>query len=262
MQEIMLSSGELVYVASVLGAKEFFGVSDPFFGMNPGEIAACLSKIQSDLNERGILEMDFSGNVQVCQSVADVVRKCAFCDAYALGAFQADGGTEAMTVYFKDQAMILLTAQDDTLCVRAAEMEEVVSAISTLLGEQTLGLTGASCKVRSSFHNQTIETLRQLVMAGKDTEAEKEMHKAGIDEAIGKVFMDSFRSGARLYSLVVTSFAANRVDVLLCITSHASLVCIEKDENPDTNGWIASTASGKEVVQGMKELLERARWSQ
>lgn len=258
----MLSPGELVCVASVLGVKEFFGIPDPFFGMNPGEIAAGLSKIQSDLSERGILEMDFSGNVQVCQPVADVVKKCAFCDAYALGAFQTDGGTEAFTVYFKDRVIILLTSQGDTLCVCTAEMEEVVSEISALLGEKVLGLTAATSSARSSFTDQAIEKLRELVVAGKDAEAEKEMHKAGIDEAIGKVFMDSFRSGARLYSLVVTSFAANRVDVLLCIASHASLVRIEKDGNPDANGWIASTATGKEVVQGMKELLERARWSE
>lgn len=258
-QEIQLTPKELVYVASILGAKEFFGIPDPFFGMDRGEIAACVNTIQSDLNKKGVLDMDFSGAVRVCEPVADLVKKCAFCDAYALGAFQVESGIESLVVYFKNQEVIFLTLRDSTLCVHSADIKEVISKISSILGRETLGSSVTSSKAKSSFTYQTIEKLRKLAIAGNDTAAKKKMVAEGIDEAIGKVFLGSFHADAKLYTLVVTNFVADQVDLLLCIDYHGSLVCVEKDRNSNTDEWIAEEVSGKEFVRYMEDLLERTR---
>ena len=258
-QEIQLTPKELVCVASILGAKEFFGIPDPFFGMDRGEIAACVNTIQSDLKKKGILDMDFSGAIRVCEPVADLVKKCAFCDAYALGTFQAESGLESLVVYFKDQEMILLTSMGSTLYVRPAEMKEVLSHITGILGEAIISPKTAPSKGKSSFTYQTMERLRKLAISGDDAAAKKEMITAGFNEAISNVFLGGFHSDAKLYTMVVTNFAADQVDLLLCIDCHGSLVCIERNRNANSDEWIAEEVSGKELVQYLEDLLERTR---
>ncbi len=262
LREIQLTPKELIYVASILGAKEFFGIPDPFFGMERGEIATCVNAIQSDLNQKGILEMDFSGSVRVCEPVANVVKKCAFCDAYALGVFQVEGGIESMVVYFKNQEMISLTSQDSSLYIHSADIKEVRSKFSSILEEKKCGSNVTSSKTRSCFTYQTIEKLRKLAIAGDDTAAQKEINAAGIDEAIGKVFLGCFHSEAKLYTLVVTNFAVDQVELLLCIFYHGSLVCVRQERNSNSGEWIAEEVSGKEFTQYIEELLERTRLTQ
>ena len=199
MQEIQLTPQELIYVASLLGAKEFFGIPDPFFGMDRGEIATCVNTIQSDLNKKGILDMDFSGTIRVCEPVADLVKKCAFCDAYALGAFQEESGLESLVVYFKGQEMMLLTSMGSTLSVRSADIKEVLSHISGILGAATISPKTAPSKGKISFTYQAMERLRKLAISGDDAAAKKEMITAGFNEAISNVFLGGFHSDAKLW---------------------------------------------------------------
>ena len=104
-----------------------------------------------------------------------------------------------------------------------------------------------------------MERLRKLAISGDDDAAKKEMITAGFNEAISNVFLGGFHSDAKLYTMVVTNFAADQVDLLLCIDCHGSLVCIERNRKANSDEWIAEEVSEKEFVQYLEDLLERTR---
>ncbi len=257
MREIQLSPKELIYIASVLGAKEFFGVPDPFFGMARNEIISSIDIIQTNLVSRGHMDMDFNGEITVQEDVAEIVKKCAFCDTYILGAFQRDSETTQLVIYCKEQDTFVMTFLNDMLTIQCVTSSEVVNMISSILGEDVCQLPPPSEKSVSYFSSKQIETARILALSGKDSIAEKEMQANGISTAIANVFLKSFQSFTKLYAVVATDFRRDSVDTLLCLNYQGTLVTINKDRTSSGSMWIAEQVSGSEYIQCVSDLIER-----
>ena len=99
MKSLRLSARELAYLTGLLGADEFYGLEDPFFGLDRSEISAAVRKAQEDLDARGLLEMNFVGGASVSQAAADVVSVCARCDSYAVCLLRTRKGDEKRVLY-------------------------------------------------------------------------------------------------------------------------------------------------------------------
>ncbi len=259
MREIQLSPKELIYIASILGAKEFFGVPDPFFGMARNEIVASIDMIQTNLTSKGLLEMDFSGTIRVQEDVACLIKKCAFCDSYIAGAIQGNTATKQIVFYCKETEIFALISDDDLLCIYETNISDAIHRIMEMLDSEVINIPSSSSKTSSRFSSNIIEKTRKEALAGQSSVARQEMLLAGISAPIASVFLNSFQTSVKLYVFVATSFVKKKVESLLCINSDGSLVTIEKCEDSEHGTWLAEEVSGEEYFKKLEAQIERFR---
>lgn len=84
MEEMTLSTKEFLLAAANLGAKNFFGISDPFYGMTVEEIQSECQNLQCSLEKKGYATVDFEGSFELTPEAASLISSCIKCRSYLL----------------------------------------------------------------------------------------------------------------------------------------------------------------------------------
>lgn len=82
MDKVHLTASQILYLAALCGADDFYGVPDGFYGMDNVEIAIEVNSIKMDLTVKGYSEMDFNGEFKVNPEILSGISKCADFDIY------------------------------------------------------------------------------------------------------------------------------------------------------------------------------------
>lgn len=258
MKMLELKPKELVYVASILGAKEFFGLKDPFYGMSRNEISAEISAMQMELNANGIIEMDFTGAIHINDSVKSIVSDCAYCDAYVLGEYQKSIGTEQFTLYFKGEHTVLLCSSGEKVILKVSDIVDVLDLVSELIEYCVVGKETSVSKEKCIFSYEIVNEARHLALHESREAARERMLSSGLNHGISEVFLNSFTDNSRRSAFVATNFVTNSVDSILCITDSSHMVCIEKEQEQN---WIAFETTATEYLNELDKLLKKVRCS-
>lgn len=261
MEMLELNPKELVYLASVLGATEFFGLKDPFYGMSRSEITTAISNVQMQLNERGIIEMDFTGRISVAGKVKNLVYDCAFCDAYALGEYQQEQATEQFTVYCKGNNMILLRMSEEKVQLNICDVADILRLLSSLVKKNFSENTHIQVE-RCNFSYDVVYAARKIVLKKKVDEARDMLLSAGLNRVISEVFLNSFFAGSCRGAFVITDFRRNVVYSVLCVADSTHMICIERDqESEQEQEWIAFETTYEGYLDEVKKILNKVRCS-
>lgn len=258
MAKLELNPKELVYLASILGATEFFGLKDPFYGMSRNEIAAAISMAQQQLSERGIMEMDFTGSISVTEKAKSIVYDCAFCNAYVLGEYQKEKTTEQFIVYFKESNMILLRFFGEKIQLDTCSVTDVLDIVSELIEHGQSENDTIAQKEYYRFSYNLVNEAKQLVLHDKREVACEMLLSAGLSGNIAETFLNSFINDSCRSAFVVTDFARNTVEPVLCITDSIRMICMEKEPEYD---WIAFETTSKGYLDEVEKLLDKVRCS-
>lgn len=258
MKMLELKPRELVYIASVLGAKEFFGLKDPFYGMSRSEISTAISAMQMELNASGIIEMDFIGSVHISESVKSLVSVCAYCDAYVLGEYQKSTGTEQFTLYFKGEHTVLLCLSGEKVVLKVSDIADVLDLVSELIERCEVSEETSVSKEKCKFSYEIVNEARHLALHESTEAAREKMLSSGLNCSIAEVFLNSFTNNSRRNAFVATNFVTNSVDSVLSITDSAHMVCIEKNQEQN---WIAFETTATEYLNELDKLLKKVRCS-
>jgi len=262
MNEIKMNEKELVYIASLLGAKEFFGLRDPFFGMDQSEIAAAISEMQVALDLNGLLEADFLGGVQVSQKARALIEPCAFCDAYALGEYQEQGVAKRFTVYFRGETTVLLTTEANSAVLSFCTAADICRMLAQALEGTCPPSADVSNNEQCRFSYVIVEQARMMALRGDVGSARDKMLTSGLSPSIADAFLSSFIDGSTRSAFVVTNFKENKVDSILCISKLDKLICITRDRSRDDgNDWVTTEMTNEQYLRCLENLLERTRWS-
>lgn len=80
MKQIVLSSEELLYLASKCNKKRLYGIPDWLSSLPQDLRANAIQTVVSSLLESGHLTMDLDGNVSVCEDTRRLIDMCSSCD--------------------------------------------------------------------------------------------------------------------------------------------------------------------------------------
>lgn len=221
MDTLGLSASELILMASYLGAEEFFGIENPFFGMSEKETQAALEDAQSTLAEKRYAALDFEGNFSPSEVLKHLSGVCAFCERYvAVDILEKGAAQNPVRFYFRGSSAVRLSGDgaiklesvsagqiDDELMGLA---EKYAPAAQAIVREPVTLPLSALAKAQAASDN-----------AGKQRAS---LITGGCPEPFAAILTDGFQRQADYCTITLMDFAAKRVDSVLCLISeHGTL---------------------------------------
>lgn len=253
MNEIQLNARELLYLSAQLGAAEFFGIADPFMGMGPEEIRGALAKARISLDEKGLAQMSFDGSFEVMDEAADLVRVCAFCDAYHAAEFVVAGKSSRHLLYFHEQEMVLLLRDGDALTLRRCEVDEAVASLCAVMAKsEHQGAMEPGLSETIPF--DALAAAQKELCAGKRREAETILLPYYKSAQLRGILLEGLGQVSDFYHLMLISFKENAVDSIMCIAAPSGMAGITKSQTQETC-WTISALSPQELDKAIRARL-------
>lgn len=135
MDELVFTAKELMVASAKLGAVRFFGLPDPFYGMEPEEIQGAVSGIQLALEKKGYAQMGFDDSFTLKSDVKNLLETAALCERYVmLRSEKADGGLSVAIRYERQGKAVLLRETGKALTLTRTEDGAAAAFVTRELG--------------------------------------------------------------------------------------------------------------------------------
>lgn len=199
MSEIKLSPRELLLIATELGAKEFLGVPDAFFGMEASEIKQEIVRLKASLEQKGYGESDFDGGFALNEEIMAVVETCTNCDTFiVVDAKKGDEAQQRELYYTLGDWIVRLQDEGDTVTLTKLEDETaLLSGIKHKLQLKNGAEGGAPGAV-------TVPSALLLSLQAEAAGGIEPLVELGADERAAQAVCDGLRGRANFYSVIVT----------------------------------------------------------
>lgn len=252
MNEIEITPRELMYIASGLGATEFFGLPDPFMGMTPEEIRSAVEEARLSLDRRGYAEMDFSGDFHIGSAAGALVRVCAFCSrCVSVDRVHAgDGGR--LLLYLLDGDMVAIFQEGVSLRLRECGVAEAREYLIQKIGD----VSDTADFPAAAVTYEEMVGFRAALAAAPDGAGAANKEKS-YSEVLSAILADGFGRNGDLSLMVATDFEKNLTDVLMLLRTDAGSA--ELTRTDDRSGWIIKPAAQKTVLDWVRSSLPEAR---
>lgn len=137
MDRLVLKTKELLLLSSQIGASNFYGIADPFFGMTKDEVWGEIPQLQQKLEDRGLVSFGFDGTVEIRKDVQEAISTCALCEKYITVDAIVKGSVFPRTVLYRrgDHAVELTQKPGEVSLVDTAEGDFVYSVMSKLFSD-------------------------------------------------------------------------------------------------------------------------------
>ena len=200
--EITLSPRELLYIAALLDATEFMGVSDAFFGMEEAEIQQEIRTLQASLERKGYAELDFDGDFALKEDVREMVDICANCDTFIVVDKNKTATSQLRELYYAKAGRIILIQEvegaNQLLPIRDAQ-ELLAHITRDMEWQPSAGAPLRSVKVS----NAVLAEAKAQVNSAKGANI---LVKHGCDALSAEVILDGLSEQANYYAVVITVF--------------------------------------------------------
>ena len=236
MSKIVMNSREILYLSALAGATEFMGIPDGFYGMDELEIKQEISKIQTELENKGYAQSDFDGNFDVNDEIKQIIQTCAMCDKYiSVERLSAGGGTVRLLFYFEGERIVKIEEVSDGFDLTLAKAAEIRSSIleridwtahsEIIAGNKVVIPQSLLAEVKDSAENE---------FSGKA--GESELSKAGCTNAQAQVIYSGLSGTSNYISVIIVDFNSEENDVMSIMVVNSKsgsleLIPVELDEN-------------------------------
>lgn len=132
--ELEISAGAMLYAAALRGHRKLYGVKNiPAAAWNP-------QRIELELMDAGLAEMDFDGGFALTEDFAAVVDACADCGRVAAAACRRERRERRMTCYLGSEKWLLEQTGEQKYRLRSGEdtAEAIVDFLGLADGDGTL----------------------------------------------------------------------------------------------------------------------------
>ena len=199
MNEIKLSPRELLLIAAELGAKEFLGIPDAFFGMEAAEIKQEIVRLKASLEQKGYGESDFDGGFVLNEEILAVVETCTNCDTFiVVDAKRGDEVQPREMYYTLGDWMVRFQDGGDT--VTLTKLEDEAALLSGIKHKLQLK-NGASGGALGAV---TVPSALLLSLKADAAGDIKPLVELGAGEAAAQAVADGLLGRASFYSVIVT----------------------------------------------------------
>jgi len=230
MNNITLTTNELVLIAAMVGNSTLLGVDDPFSGMLDDEIKIQLEKGHGSLEKRGYVDADFDGNTVLNSEVVSIVRGCANCDTYISADSVMCGASKLHYDWYVSGGTIYRLTQNGTECT--------IQEVTVPLAIETRLRRGINGNLRVSVTKEQLQTIRESFdVAG-------ELVKLGCPFEYAKLIADLLNNGTDYYSTTAIKFG-NKPEIqsamFIASSEHIVKIC-SADEQVSFEGVDAESA--------------------
>lgn len=253
MNVIRLTTKELVYLASNTGANEFFGISDPFFGMDLNEISYAVECLKQSLDKKGYMLINFDGSSSMNKDVASLIDICVECNGYITVDTFKDAKRINRTIYIgnEDLAMLSIDGENAELC--KASLTDVECEITKFLAISTTTTESKSFIVPQ----RVINSAREAIEKGSTNKATKILAAVCDSEAILSVIVKGLIHKALISFSVATDLNRNKVKSAILIEGDSRAVLISDAEYSEDMLWTIKMADTKSFSGLTNELIRR-----
>ena len=200
---INLTPKELLFIAANLGATEFMGIPDAFFGMEEDDMQQEASAIQSSLEEKGYAEMDFDGDFALLDSISEAVNICANCDVFIAVDVNIVGQVPQRHLYYeKSGSIIKITEDANGYFLSPLDTSKQLAA--DILQNSTIQMPNSSLLKDASLSNATLIAIKSSKGDAGNIDT---LIKNGCDETSAKAIISGLAEEADYFSITAIVYS-------------------------------------------------------
>jgi hypothetical protein len=250
-----MSARELLFAASKLGAEVFFGLPDPFFGLDETDITQELIDLQLSLERKGYASMGFDDAFKLSPKAEKLVSTCVYCERYIVADFIPPGGEHKNLVfYFREEKAVAVSHEKDGLVLRTIEPSDTAGQLwQEMSWPKDIENAANSPAYRISYEG----IARAQSIAGSDSAgAAKLLLEEGCPELLAKVLVDGFRRDAHFYSISVSDLKMKKFEYIACVCTKSEGVVLASLNDGDDDSWGVRITSDSQLKTLLEQLCE------
>lgn len=234
MNERTMTVRQLMVLASELGAEHFYGMRDPFGEEDPAQVHAAYASILTELEASGGVSLGFDGSVVVDETLAALVRACAFCTRYVTVEQILCGEPAPLrNIYLHEGRAVCLEAGAGR--VRLCEISPEETARLAL--REVLAGCGAQEESESAFcvRQQTL-----ALCAQRSEQGLRELRAAGMQPELAQLLADGVRQRANYCCLSAVDLEKRTLQSV-CVVYDAQRLALLEPDTREIDGWQVRT---------------------
>jgi len=237
-----LTARELLFAASRVGAQTFFGLPDPFFGMDEADIAGELIELQLSLEKKSYASIGFDDVFKLSSKAEELISVCANCERYIVADLGTlDGAYQNLLFYFRGDKAVAVLPKDGDLTLRAIEPSGVAGRIWEDMFWPEVKEVAPVAAHRLSF---ACIAEAQNRAENDPVSASAVLKEEGCPERLVEILLCGFRRKAYFYSISMTDLKASRFEHLICVCTKADGVLLTAS---DADCWDIRSIDGVQL---------------
>ena len=234
MTEVTMSAKELLLAGAYVGAKTFYGLEDPFYGMTPEQIRGEIPGLRASLAKRKLAEERFDGGFALGAEVKALVAPCAKCQRYLLvRSSTPEGGETMMVFYIGEGALVEVLPEAGELKLRLLEDGQAVvgRVMEKVASAQIPQAEGSAALLRQQ---ELAEIQRQAVEDAPGAKAS--LLDLGCSGEMAETLVSGFRHEATTHVLIRADLEKRTMDEAMAVEMEDGTVWITLSD-PEEEAW-------------------------
>lgn len=230
---LSLSDKELIFLAVMLGENNFYGIKDPFRGMEEKEIWAEIPDIQLGLEKKGYVNLKFDDSVAIKPEVQNLISVCSQCEKYLIIDSIMYGKLQNKCIlYLRDEKAVVLKQNVSGWEVKSVKPVDFILELQDKLAAQS---------GKFSELNETIlleqDILAQVSQQTDDKQALDILQNAGCSLDMVEVLLAGVRRNCTYCSVQIFDIKAKSIQTLNCLFSEQGNLQIVPLEIEGVTKW-------------------------
>ena len=248
-EELTLTAKELLFAAAKLGAPVFYGLPDPFFGMDDEEIRRETLALPLALEHKGYASVGFDDAFVLRPEAEELVSVCALCDRYIMAELTSPGGSVKNLLFYlsgSKTAELLLNGEELTLL--PFNVDGIARRIWAEMGLPEA--EGHPCAGSFTLPYDKLATVKEMAAADPG-KAAASLREDGCSDHLAKILLDGFTMRADYHSIRSVDLKNRKLDHLVCVHTDAGALRLTPAQDKTEETWELSSIG----VGELKELL-------
>lgn len=250
MEKLVLEAKELLFLSARLGASNFYGVPDPFFGMTRDEVVGGIAQIQLQLEEKQIVSLGFDGTVDIDHNAAEIISTCALCDKYiSVEAISEGRLLPKKSFYIRGAESAELFQEKGLMTLQPVSVNAFENAV--------LGLITEYCS--SVCVDEAPARIPQDSLARAKAEQDKAkqvLMDAGCTSQMADVITAGLNGTGGYFMITAIDAVHNSISDFVCVGGPAGTVRLEVAVDSES-AWIASWMGSSEIGRAVRQLIQQ-----
>lgn len=253
MEKITLSIKECLLAAAKSGAKQFFGLSNPFVGMTADAVRQEIGEIQLSMEKKGYAEVGFDDVFSLREDVNELIGLCTNCDSYLLAQFIVPNEQKRqLVVYAGAEDFAHAQVYDDTVTLGRLKEDTI---LRMLLDEIRPAAAGVGDPYSTQIRQGDLAKVQSLATDDPST-AIDQLAELGFPLLIATLLVQGFRKEAVRCAFFHTDLKHRTLTQLIALQSESGAVCMTL-ENADEDIWNARFLPGGITEEVLEPLCPR-----
>lgn len=250
MENLTLSTKECLLAAAKAGARQFFGLTNPFFGMEREAVQQEIGALQLSLEKRGYAEVGFDDVFTLKPEVAELIGLCTDCDSYLLAQLAPTGARKRqLLIYAGEKGTALARVQDDEVALSRLAEERV---LQTLLEELHPTAAGSAEPCTARIRQGDLAEVRELAV-DDPAAAVTRLTEQGCPQPVADLLVRGLRKETARYIFFRTDLRRRTLTQMMALQSEDGAVCMTL-EDMEEDLWNAAYLPGGISEEELKDL--------